>query len=89
METRMCKKCCIEKTLDQFVKHSMVKGGYLYTCKSCNGVARRKEYSFLMIPVVLKHVLSVAENYLLIDSGYILRVKLVGTGCARSATSIT
>jgi hypothetical protein len=42
METRMCKKCCIEKTLDQFVKHSMVKGGYLYTCKSCNGVARRK-----------------------------------------------
>ena len=42
MEVRMCKKCGIEKPLDQFVKHPLVRGGYLYTCKSCNGIARRK-----------------------------------------------
>lgn len=42
METRMCKKCGLIKPLDQFVKHPLVKSGYLFTCKSCNGKARRK-----------------------------------------------
>ncbi len=42
MEARMCKKCGITKPLDQFVKHPLVKGGHLYTCKACNSNARRK-----------------------------------------------
>jgi superfamily II helicase len=35
METRICKKCSLDKEIQQFYKNKKLKDGYESKCKSC------------------------------------------------------
>lgn len=36
METKVCRKCGIEKPIEEFVKNSKIKSGYSSHCKECH-----------------------------------------------------
>lgn len=45
METKICKKCEIEKSLNDFYKHPKTKDGYSPECKECKKEIERNNYS--------------------------------------------
>ena len=47
MEMKKCSKCKIKKELNYFCNHSYTKDGKQYTCKDCNNIHKRKQYTKL------------------------------------------
>ena len=43
METKICSKCKLEKTVDKFSKDKNNSTGYTYQCKECRNI-KYKEY---------------------------------------------
>lgn len=41
MKTMICKKCGKEKTLEEFVKNKLCRGGYYNLCKECYNKKKR------------------------------------------------
>lgn len=42
MSSKICPKCCIEKSLDQYGIDKSCKDGYRYVCKECANARQRK-----------------------------------------------
>lgn len=52
METKICKKCLLEKTVCEFNKDKYAKDGLRYRCKDCN----REEYKIFYYSNIEKEI---------------------------------